>query len=170
VENFLYTKSILVKTRKAQSQSKLNKLNYFYLLSISLINRNVKLKPFNVYDVYLSNELLEKTWKFYGTLVPYNLGLVSSNYHKSVLASLCSNSSALSTLPSSAYLVNFESYHFHTVKDIFKKFIVLFMNIFSSSHTSYNISFDTYNSYLWLNWYLKLNPMNNVFYLKVYNY
>lgn len=150
MENFLYTKSILVKTRKVQSCAKLNKFNYLYLLSISLISSNFKPRHFNSYSVHVSSELLNKTWKFYGALVPNNLGLVSSNYHKSVLARLCSGSSYLASRPDPAYLANFEAYHFHTVKDIFKKLIVLFLNISGVSYVPFNISFNTYNGYLWL--------------------
>lgn len=170
VENFYYTKSILIQTRRVRSHVKLNKFNYLYLLALSLTSSRINQSVYSSYSVYVFTELLQKTWKFYASLVPNNLGLVSSNYHKSVLLNLTKNSPTFQLIPRPRYLANFEAYHFHTVKDAFKKFIIFFLNMFGVAYLPYNISFNTYNTYVWLSWYLKLNPMNNIFYLKVYNY
>jgi hypothetical protein len=170
VENFSQDKSILVKTRRVRAYLKLSKFNYTDMLLISLVNDNAVSKYFNSYKHYLSNDLLRNIWKFFSNLVPKHLGLVSSNHHKSILLSVVSKSTHLKTIKINSYLKHFEVYHFYAKKDIFKKLTIFFLATVGVSQVPHNINFNIYNGYLWLSWYLKLNPMNNIFYLKVYNY
>ena len=170
MENFFKTKTILVKTRRLQSYVKLSKFTYIYLLAISLMNSGQNYKPLNIYFYHLNKELSWSVWKFFTKLVPANLGLLTSNHHKSAVLTTVGFAKPPTTINTASYATNLEVYHFYTKKDIFKKLIIFFMSTIGISYTPHNISFDIYNGYLWLGWYLKLNPMNNVFYLKVYNY
>lgn len=170
MENFFKTRAVLVKTRKAQTHIKLSKINYIHLLTSLLTTKNNVYRSVGMYSVYNTSELVKNIWKFYKSLVPSNFGLISSNYHKSTLLRLVTNSARPVVTPRSSVLMSFEVYHFHTQKDAFKKFIIFFMNMLSFSYLNYSINFNVYNSYVWLSWYLRLNPMNNIFYLKVYNY
>lgn len=160
-----------MKTRRVETYIKLNKAFYNYLLILSLINRFGKSQPyFNSYSVYNVKELSKNVWSFYSNLIPSNMGLINSNYHKSMLVKLTRVTKTLVDKPCNSYLLSFEAYHFSTKKDIFKKLVLLYANALPCNSYTYNSRFDVYNNYTWLNWYLRLNPLNNLFYLKIYNY
>jgi hypothetical protein len=173
VENFPKDKSVLIKTRRVYTYLKLYKVTYNYLLNSFLINDKLFFYSLSTkYYSYIQKELTKNIWKFYVDIIPKDLGLVSSNYFKSITHITLVNSKLKSKKLTikNMYLSNFELYQFYLKKNTFKKFIIFFLNIIPTNYYSHSVNFDIYNSYIWLNWYLKLNPMNNIFYLKVYNY
>jgi hypothetical protein len=171
VENLNNPKHILIKTRRVEAYSKLAKIKYMLLLTSLLVNNNFTLlSNTSIYKYYILNEVTLNHWKFYLSIVPTNLGLVMSNHHKSVLYKTFKNIKLSLIKFNNYYFYNFELYQFYFKKDIFKKLIILYMSILPLNYLPYNINFNIYNGYVWLNWYLRLNPLNNVFYLKIYNY
>lgn len=170
MENLFIYKNILIKTRRVKTYSNINKKNYLALLSSSLINSRLQHFKSNSYTQYATQDLLKNLWKFYSRLITNESGLITSNHHKSALFKLVSSSNELKSIESQKYLLNFSTYQFSIRKDTFRKLIMFFMTSLPQQQLCANINFDIYNNYVWLNWHLKLNPMNNVFYLKVYNY
>lgn len=175
MENFYSHKSILVKTRKVYACSKLAKQSYIYLYLSQLINSTqIKLNYLNLYNNYVLLEVTKNIWYFYKNLLIADFGLYNSNYVKSIMLKTVNKSSKhtelIMTSTPSTYLSNFELYGFNISGQPLKKFIIFFMNLLPVNYYNYNIRFSLYNNYSWLNWYLKFNPMNNIFYLKVYNY
>lgn len=175
MENFYKDKFIIIKTRRSNVYSKLKKLNYHLLLSTLLLNSNLgKKKYYFNYHMTVNNDLLSRSWLFYSNPIPKNSGLVTSNHTKSILHTFLKNSRHNNPItPALSYNLsynNFEVYQIFVKKNLFKKIIVYYMSVFTQSHTLYNANFDVYTGYVWLNWHLKFNPVNNIFYLKVYNY
>lgn len=174
-ENFYSHKSIIVKTRKIHACSKFIKQNYIYLYLSQLVNsKHFENNYLNLYSSYVRNEVTKNIWYFYKNLLITDFGLHSSNYTKSIMLKTVSINLKKILLPSSvttaSYLKPFELYGFSISNQSLKKFIIFFLSLVPSSYYAYNINFNIYNNYSWLNWYLKFNPMNNIFYLKVYNY
>ena len=174
MENFYSHKSILIKTRKVYACSKLAKQPYMYLYVSQLINSTqLKLNYLNLYSNYVLLEVTRNIWYFYKNLLISDFGLYNSNYTKSVMLKTVNSykyTKQVVNKTSPLYLSNFELYGFNISNQSLKKFIIFFMNLLPLNYYNYNISFKLYNNYSWLNWYLKFNPMNNIFYLKVYNY
>ena len=166
---------ILIKTRKIHAYAKFVKHEYIYLYISQLINiskSNAQL--LNLYGNYILSEVTKNIWFFYKNLLISDQGTYSSNYTKSVMYKtvsklLVKNSMAIHA-PVPSYLGNFELYNFNIAKQPLKKLIIFFLSLIPYNYYCYNINFSVYNNYFWLHWYLKFNPMNNVFYLKVYNY
>ena len=175
VENFTKDKLILIKTRRIYSYSKLCKSHYVYLSVLKLLNLDVsRAYTFSMYAKHVTKELLRNIWRFYLKNVPKNLGLVISNHHKSATHKLVSAPNPLKSITSFSvgpkYLVTYEVYQFFVTQALLKKLIMYYMSILSQQHVTYSISFNLYTGYVWLNKYIKLNPANNAFYLKIYNY
>ena len=174
-ENFYSHKLILIKTRKLYACSKFVKQPYIYLYLSQLINSTQgKLDRLNLYNNYVLSEVTKNMWYFYKNLFISDFGLYNSNYTKSIMFKTVTNNKHCITPViskiSSNYLLNFELYGFSISGQSLKKFVIFFMNLLPVNYYNYNINFKLYNNYSWLNWYLKFNPMNNIFYLKVYNY
>lgn len=175
VENFNKDKAILIKTRRIYSYSKLYKSHYVYLLVLKLLNLNTKqTSTLSLYSSYVTKELLRNVWKFYLKNVPKNLGLIISNHHKSSVHRLVSASNPLKSTKlikvSPKYLTTYEVYQFFVTQALLKKLIIYYMSVLSQQYITYNINFNLHTGYIWLNKYIKLNPANNIFYLKIYNY
>jgi hypothetical protein len=165
----------LIKTRKIYACSKFAKQSYVYLYISQLINSTQpKLNYLNIYSNYVLLEVTKNIWYFYKNLLIADFGLYNSNYTKSVMLKTVDNNykytKQVVNKISPLYLSNFELYGFNISNQSLKKFIIFFMNLLPLNYYSYNINFSLYNNYSWLSWYLKFNPMNNIFYLKVYNY
>jgi hypothetical protein len=138
-----------------------------------LVSREDKnLATLNVYSNMLNADSSASAWKFYANLFNKESGLYNSNFHKSILLELVSNDHSLRYKHNSVvkYISTFKAYHFSTTDQTYKKMFFMFASAMPSNYQSYNISLDTYNSYIWLNWYFKVNPLNNAFYFKIYNY
>jgi hypothetical protein len=175
VENFSKNGIILVKTRRLFSYSKHAKFAYSYLLTMFLINDSINLpNSYSYYYTLVTGELAKNIWKFYLNIINKDLGLVTSNHHKSYIYKSSNWGVTVKNVSfqkvEAIYLKNFKTYHFSTNKSTFKKLIILIMALLPINYTSYNTYFNIYNNYIWLNWYLSINPLNNIFYLKVHNY
>lgn len=174
-ENFTKDKIILLKTRRVYSYSKLYKASYIFLLVLSMLNSNFSLLKYAaIYNNFLLRELYSNIWKFYLNTIPKNLGLITSNHHKSIMykflnKSHLNNESKVAKI-STNYLHTFDIYQFFVKQSLLKKFLIYYMSILPIQWLPYNINFDIYSGYVWLNWSIKLNTAHNVFYLKAYNY
>jgi hypothetical protein len=175
VENFHRDKFIVIRTRRSNVYSKLKKLNYNLLLSTLLLNSTFgKKKQYFYYSSIINNDLVKHSWLFYANVIPKNSGLVTSNHTKSILYTFLKNSNRSNLAHTTSFrnlsYHNFEAYQIFMKKNLFKKIIIHYMSVFAQSHILYSSNFDIYTGYVWLNWHLKFNPVNNIFYLKVYNY
>lgn len=175
MENFYSHKSILIKTRKIHACSKFIKQSYVYLYLSQLINSTqVKINYLNLYNNYILLEVTKNIWYFYKNLLIADFGLYNSNYVKSIMLKTVNknrnHTPVITNKISPTYLSSFELYGFNISGQSLKKLIIFFMNLLPVNYYNYNINLRLYNNYSWLNWYLKFNPMNNIFYLKVYNY
>jgi hypothetical protein len=170
VENFFNNKHILTKTRRSNAYTKLNKIKYIRLLSLFILNGSYTGKV-NLYLNSVLSELNSTHWKFYSNLIVNNAGLISSNHHKSAIFSSLSNKSYRNIKNLTIYYYyNLEAMQFSLNKNIFSKILILYFCVVPNVWISSNSNFDIKTTFIWVNWYLRFNPMNNVFYLKIYNY
>jgi hypothetical protein len=174
-ENFFEQKPVLVKSRKVIAISKLFKIKYEFNYSIQLLNLinrwNCETSPYNNLII---REASIDMWRLYNNLVPSNLGLQVSNMHKSILRKTVMQLSASGKFTkidySPAYLRNFESYHFNTSNQVYKKLLFTCISSIALNYQPYKLAVNIPNGYLWIGWFFRLNPLNNSFYLKIYNY
>jgi hypothetical protein len=151
------------------------KHTYIYLYVALLVNSDfLKIQSYNLYTQYILTEVSQNIWYFYKSLLPKDLGISLSNHNKSALRLAISK--GLKHQPSTlhsikpSYLTTFQMYQFNLATQALKKLTIFYLNLLPYTYYSYNINFSIYNNYVWLSWYLRFNPMNNIFYLKIYNY
>ena len=170
MENFSNNKYILTKTRRSNAYTKLNKIKYVKLLSLLVLNGNPAIRANSYFSLVIS-ELSSIHWKFYSSIITNNTGLIPSNHHKSILfQSLSPKLYKSNTELTVSYYYNLEVLQFSLHKNTFSKILMFYLCTISSASAASGLNFNVKTSFIWVNWYLRFNPMNNVFYLKIYNY
>lgn len=170
MENFSNNKYILTKTRRSNAYAKLNKIKYVKLLSLLVINNNLNIRSNSYFSLVIS-ELSNIHWKFYSSIITNNAGLIPSNHYKSILfQSLLPRLYNSDTKLAISYYYNLEVMQFSLHKNTFSKILMFYLCSIASTWVASSLNFNIKTSFIWVNWYLRFNPMNNVFYLKIYNY
>ena len=147
MENFYKRKSILTKTRRVETYLKYSKFKYNYLLVTSLTYlKNLDISINNIYSKHINFELMRTISLYYSSLIPNSLGLVVSNHHKSLLNKTLLDKKATSQINVN-YLTTFESYHFFTKKDTFKKLILFYLSLLGKGNINYTSRYDIYVGY-----------------------
>jgi hypothetical protein len=118
----------------------------------SVVNSNYSsLNISLIYSNVVAAEAIKSAWSFYLTLVPKDLGLYNSNFHKSVVLKLISSSSGVYTpyqLPQPKYIDSFKSYHFNTLSQVYKKLLFTCIAKSTLSYQPYNLTVSMPSGYL----------------------